>query len=153
MATTVKMMFNDKEAVLELAKDPEVQVKIKTAIVDEAAKRAAKAIQAALNSTIEDAVNLAMVRFLKGKPNDVVKRCDMWDRIVLSDKLMKAIQDAVDTKLTIAAFEYPEKFPENKELKKAIQRQIDYVNKVDMEKMIRESIDRLVKERFGGSKA
>lgn len=146
----IKMMLNDKSSIEELAKDPEIQIRIKDAIVDEIGKRAAKAAQAALNSTVERAVELAMVRFLKGKPNDIVKRCDLWDRIVLSDKMMKAIQDAVDAKLTRAAFDYAEKFPENEELKKAIQRQVDYANTVDVEKMIRESVDKIVKERFGG---
>lgn len=148
----IKMMLNDKSSIEELAKDPEIQIRIKDAIVDEIGKRAAKAAQAALGSTVERAVELAMVRFLKGKPNDVVKRCDLWDRIVLSDKMMKAIQDAVDAKLTMAAFDYAEKFPENEELKKAIQKQVDYAKKVDVEKMIRESVDKIVKDRFGGKR-
>ena len=148
----IKMMLNDKSSIEELAKDPEIQIRIKDAIVDEIGKRAAKAAQAALDSTIERAVELAMVRFLKGKPNDVVKRCDLWDHIVLSDKMMKAIQDAVDAKLTMAAFDYAEKFPESEELKKAIQRQVDYAKKVDVEKMIRESVDKIVKDRFGGKR-
>lgn len=146
----IKMMLNDKSSIEELAKDPEIQIRIKNAIVDEIGKRAAKAAQAALDGTVERAVELAMVRFLKGKPNDVVKRCDLWDHVVLSDKMMKAIQDAVDTKLTMAAFDYAEKFPENEELRKAIQRQVDYAKKVDVEKMIRESVDKIVKERFEG---
>lgn len=148
----IKMMLNDKSSIEELAKDPEIQIRIKDAIVDEIGKRAAKAAQAALGSTVERAVELAMVRFLKGKPNDVVKRCDLWDHIVLSDKMMKAIQDAVDAKLTMAAFDYAEKFPENEELKKAIQKQVDYAKKVDVEKMIRESVDKIVKDRFGGKR-
>lgn len=148
----IKMMLNDKSSIEELAKDPEIQIRIKDAIVDEIGKRAAKAAQAALNSTVERAVELAMTRFLKGKPNDVVKRCDLWDNIVLSDKVMAAIQNAVDAKLTRAAFDYAEKFPENEELKKAIQRQVDYAKEVDVEKMIRESVDKIVKDRFGGKR-
>lgn len=151
MATTIKMMFNDREAVLELAKDPKVQAKIKAAIVDEVGKRAAKAAQAALDHTIEEAVNLAMVRFLKGKPNDVVKRCDIWDHIVLSDKVMKAIQAAVDDKLTLAAFDYVDKFPENNQLRLAIQRQVDYINSRSFEKLLKAEVERVVQKKFGGN--
>lgn len=152
MATTVKVMLNDRESIEELVKDPETQVLVKNAIVDAVAKRAAKAAQAALDSTIERAVELAMVRFLKGKPNDIVKRCDVWDHIVLSDKVMKAIQIAVDEKLTLAAFDYADKFPENDQLRQAIQKQIDYVNSmgVDIEKRLASAIEKVVREKFGG---
>lgn len=118
MATTVKIMLNDKSSIEELAKDPEVQVRIKTAIVDEIGKRAAKAAQAALDKSVENAVRLAMDKFLRDKPNDVVKRCDTWGYITLSDKVKEAIQNAVNSKLTIAAFEYVDKLPENEKLKK-----------------------------------
>jgi hypothetical protein len=52
--------------------------------------------------------------------------------------------------LTIAAFEYVDKLPENEELKKALQRQVDHVNEVDIDDMIRRSVDRIVREKFGG---
>lgn len=150
VATTVKVMLNDQAAIEELVKDPETQILVKNAIVDAVAKRAAKAAQAALDSTIESAVEIAMARFLKGKPNDIVKRCDVWNHIVLSDKMMKAIQDAVDAKLTIAAFDYAGKFPENDQLRKAIQRQIDYVSAIDVEKRLASIIEKVVREKFGG---
>ena len=150
----IKMMLNDKSAIEELAKDPEIQMRIKDAIVDDIAKRAAKAAEAALNKTISAAVEEAMHRFMTTYMGsaDVIKSVSAYGSITLSDKLKKKIQDQVDTALTYAAFDYAEKFPENDELKKALQRQVDHANKADVDKMIRESVDRIVADKFGGKR-
>lgn len=152
MATTVKIMLNDRESILELAKDPEVQAKIKAALVDEVAKRAAKAVQAALEKSIETAVSNAMYDFLRATPpNDVVKRVDLCGNVQLSDKLKKKIRDTVNDHLTLAAFDYVEKFPENEQLREALQHQVEYAKTLDVKKMLYQAVEKLARDKFGGT--
>lgn len=62
MNTKVKIMLNDKESITELANDPDVQIKIKNAIVDTIVKRTVKVlnddimnqVRMAINKVIED---------------------------------------------------------------------------------------------------
>lgn len=52
----IKIMLNKDEEIKKLAKDPEIQVKIKAAIVDGIGTRAIKAVQKELASDINEAV-------------------------------------------------------------------------------------------------
>lgn len=56
----VKIMLNKDEEIKELAKDPEVQLKIKAAIIDGIGTRAAKAVQKELTHDIDEAVRKAV---------------------------------------------------------------------------------------------
>ena len=56
----VKIMLNKDEEIKELAKDPEVQLKIKAAIIDGIGTRAVKAVQKELTHDIDEAVRKAV---------------------------------------------------------------------------------------------
>ena len=54
--STVKIMLNDAEEIRKLAEDPDVQVKIKEAIIDAIGKRAVKTLNNELGGHVDDVV-------------------------------------------------------------------------------------------------
>ena len=52
----IKIMLNKDEEITRLAQDPEVQIRIKNAIVDEVARRTVKAVGAELEPFIDNKV-------------------------------------------------------------------------------------------------
>jgi len=155
MATTVKMMFNDRDAILELAKDPEVQAKIKVAIVDEVAKRAAKAAQTALGETIGDAVNQELDKFNHPSardPNNLFTRSGEWcQHVALKPDVQKKIRDHVRAVLTQQMDELVNSLPEMAELKRELAEQVANVKGMNVREMLKAEIERVVSKKFGGS--
>lgn len=154
MATTVKMMFNDKEAVLELAKDPEVQAKIKAAIVDEVAKRAAKAARAALENSIEEAVNLEVDRFnfpSARNPNNWFTRDNAWHRLTLKPDVREKIRDHVRAVLSEQMDTIVSSLPEMDEVRRELAKQVANVKGMNVEEMLKAEIERVVRKKFGGN--
>ena len=154
MATTVKMMFNDKEAVLELAKDPEVQAKIKAAIVDEVAKRAAKAAQAALEKTIADAVDQELNKFncpSAKDPNNLFTRSGMWGQhVMLKPDVQEKIRDHVRAALSEQMDTIVNSLPEMDEVRRELAEQVANVKSMNVEEMLKAEIERVVQKKFGG---
>ena len=155
MATTVKMMFNDRDAILELAKDPEVQAKIKVAIVDEVAKRAAKAAQAALEKAIADAVDQELDKFncpSAKDPNNLFTRAGIWgQRVTLKPDVREKIRDHVRMALTQQMDELVNASPEMAELKHELAEQVLNVRAMNVREMLKAEIERVVSKKFGGS--
>lgn len=154
MATTVKVMLNDRDAILELAKDPEVQAKIKIAIVDEVAKRAAKAAQAALETTIAGAVDREVAKFncpSARDPNNLFTRAGVWgEHVTLKPDVQKKIRDHVREALTRQMDELVNASPGMAEVKRELAEQVANVKAMNVEEMLRAEIERVVRKRFGG---
>ena len=81
----VKIMLNKDEEIKELAKDPEVQVKIKAAIIDGIGTRAIKAVQNVLARDIETAVE-----------REVYKGHTFNLKNSVSEEIEKRVKQAVD---------------------------------------------------------
>lgn len=154
MATTVKMMFNDRDAILELAKDPEVQAKIKAAIVDEVGKRAAKAAQATLEKTIENVVDLELAKFnhpSAKNPNNWFTRDSVWNRVTLKSDVREKIRDRIRVALTEQMDELVNSLPEMAEVKRELAEQAANVKAMNVREMLKGEIERVVRNRFGGN--
>lgn len=150
MSTSVKIMLNDRDAILELAKDPEVEAKIKAAIVDEVGKRAAKAAQAALGTAIANVVDQEIRKFTmpsRRDPNNLFTQ-DTWGTVTLKPEVVQKIRDHVRAELTRQVWDVVDEFPEREEVRKELRKQVDFVKSADVNKMLRESVERVVKEKF-----
>jgi hypothetical protein len=150
MSTSVKIMLNDKDAILELAKDPEVEAKVKAAIVDEVGKRAAKAAQAALGAAIADVVDQEIRKFTmpsRRDPNNLFTQ-NTWGNVTLKPEVVQKIRDHVREELTRQVWDVVDEFPEREEVRKELRKQVDFVKSADVNKMLRESVERVVKEKF-----
>ena len=150
MSTSVKIMLNDRDAILELAKDPEVEAKVKAAIVDEVGKRAAKAAQAALGTAIANAVGQEMRKFempSRRDPNSLFTQ-DTWGIVTLKPAVVSQIREHVRAELTRQVWDAVDEFPEKEEIRKELRRQVDFVKSADVNKMLRESVEKVVKDKF-----
>ena len=155
MATTIKIMLNDRQSIEELAKDPEVQAKIKAAIVDEVAKRAAKAAQATLERTIQSAVDLELDRFnfpSAQNPNNWFTRDSAWHRPTLRPDVRKKIRDHVREVLEHQMDELVSSLPEMDEIKRELANQVANVKSMDVGEMLKAEIERVVSKKFGGAR-
>lgn len=88
----IKIMLNKDAEINELAKDPDVQVKIKAAIVDGIGTRAVKAVQKELASDINEAVRKAVYEDNTFNLKDSVKE-DIKKRVE------QAVSFAITTKI------------------------------------------------------
>lgn len=150
MSTSVKIMLNDRDAILELAKDPEVEAKVKAAIVDEVGKRAAKAAQAALGTVIAVVVDQEIKKFTmpsRRDPNNLFTQ-DTWGAVTLKPAVVDKIREHVRTELTRQVWDAADEFPEKEEVRKELRRQVDVAKSMDVKKMLAEAIKEVVKEKF-----
>lgn len=150
MSTSVKIMLNDRDAILELAKDPEVEAKVKAAIVDEVGKRAAKAAQAALGTAIANVVDQEMRKFempSKRDPNNMFT-LDTWGRVTLKPAVVDKIRDRVRAELTMQVWGAVDAFPETTEIREELRKQVDVAKSMDIKKMLGEMVEKVVREKF-----
>ena len=150
MSTSVKIMLNDRDAILELAKDPEVEAKVKAAIVDEVGKRAAKAAQAALGTAIANAVDQEIRKFTTSSrrdPNNPFTQ-DTWGTVTLKPAVVSQIREHVRAELTRQVWDAVDEFPEKEEIRKELRKQVDVAKSMDIKKMLRESVEKVVKDKF-----
>ena len=129
----VKIMLNKDEEIKELAKDPEVQVKIKAAIVDGIGTRAVKAVQKELSGDIYEAVRKAVYGRGFGLKDSV------------KEDIEKRVEKAVDYAITMKLCDIMEKEFYSIVRKKAE----EYVAEIDrmdlksmVEKMAKEILER-----------
>lgn len=130
------LFLQDKELISELAKDPEVQIRIKDAIIDGAIKRAAK-----LTNGISDKIaNVLKEEMIEGT---------YW-RSQLKPEYAELIR--AETKNLISSFVNSEA----KNLHEEVKRKVEYykmliigkLENLDIDKVIREEIRKAVNEKF-----
>ena len=137
----VKVQINDKQSVEELlANNPDIEVKIKNAIVDEVAKRSAKAINEILHGTVEHAVGEAVARFCSEKNNQEIFCTGCWGNITLTNKAKEAVQQHVDRvlmeKFYDTVLEVPEVVQYTEKVKQAVNAKIERIRDMDVEDML-----------------
>ena len=133
----VKVQINDKKAVEELlANNPDIEIKIKDAIIDEVAKRATKAINNALHSTVECAARREVEKFCSAD-NTSLFATDCWGDLKLNEATSKLIRDHVDRVLMEQVMEQIVSSPDMEQLrarlKSSINAEIDMVLSMDAE--------------------
>lgn len=150
MPTSIKVMLNDRDAILELAKDPEIEAKVKAAIVDEVGKRAAKAAQAALGTAIANVVDQEIRKFTmpsRRDPNNLFTQ-NTWGIVTLKPAVVDKIREHVRAELTRQVWDAVDEFPEKEEIRKELRKQVDFVKSADVNKILRESVEKVVKDKF-----
>ena len=148
MNNTIKVILNDEKTISELAKDPDVLVRIKDAIIDGVSRRVAKTIESELEDSVRNSIKKAITDFTHSK-NEIFERSLSFDAPKLTPKLIEEINTriklrvgyAVDEAINKAIVEYP---PE-KALNEAYNDKIDQIKGYDFDKAVSE----YVKKRVG----
>lgn len=139
---SIKIMLNDKEEIERLAADPDVKIKIKKAIVDEVLKRTAKAV----NDEILGAIDQEVKSFVLPEHDNGVFDNSSWR---CGPSLASAAREDIRAKIKtdvrrIITEELAAADPRQK-IVEAMQRQLDRIEAIDIEKAVREAADRYVR--------
>lgn len=136
---TIKMMLNKDEEIKRLAQDPEVQIRIKEAIVDAIAKRAVKALD---SGEIREAINETVkTTLLKDNPSwqpplkeNIAKRIETAAKDALDDRLHEILVDALPG--------YEVKF------RQILDERLKEIEKLDFAVMAQRAVNRYVTAKF-----
>ncbi len=149
MDNKITIMLGDKDAILQLAQDPEVQVKIKDSIAAAVAKMAGKGINEALPVVVRQVANEIDAELLV-KTNGY--------NYVLSDKYKKlvyeaardAINDVIDEAVANAMQKYLDEVNEKVNFYKNILD--ERLERVDVDSIVKERVDKFLKDKVFVSK-
>ncbi len=149
MDNKITIMLGDKDAILQLAQDPEVQVKIKDSIAAAVAKMAGKGINEALPVVVRQVANEIDAEVLV-KTNGY--------NYVLSDKYKKlvyeaardAINDVIDEAVANAMQKYLDEVNEKVNFYKNILD--ERLERVDVDSIVKERVDKFLKDKVFVSK-
>lgn len=136
---TVKLMLNKDKEIKRLAQDPEVQIRIKEAIVDAIAKRAVKALDSGeIRKAIDETVKTTL---LKDKPSwqpplkeNIAKRVETAAKDALDDRLHEILVDALPG--------YEVKF------RQILDERLKEIEKLDFADMAQRAVNRYVTAKF-----
>lgn len=145
----ITIMLGDKDAILELAQDPDVQIKVKDAIAAAAAKMAGKGINDALPDLVEKVAEQIDAEVL-------VRRSSY--NYSLSDKYKKLIKDEVDKAvnkiITDAVEEAMQTYHD--EITEKIERYKEYLEErmegIDIDSIVNSRVDKYLRDRVFISK-
>lgn len=136
---TVKLMLNKDEEIKRLAQDPEVQIKIKEAIVDAIAKRAVKAVDCL---EVRDAIDRTLKKtLLDDKPS-------LWPPLKesVAERVATTAKNALDERLHEILVEalpgYEVKF------RQILDEHLKEIEKLDFAAMAQRAVDRFVAAKF-----
>lgn len=139
----IKIMLNKDEEITRLAQDPEVQIRIKNAIVDEVAERAAKEMEGDLVEYIDNKVRA----LLFSNPN---ARYDRELRTDVKKELDKYISESMLPRIRDVANGMSEKF--DKEMSDMLELYKKMFAKYDVEKLLSSAAERFIKDRLSGGR-
>ena len=136
MIGKLTLLLSNKDAIAELAKDPEVQIKIKDAIIDGAIRRCAKTENGIANMIAE-------------KLRKELTDSSMWC-MRLNDECVKLIKD--EAKAAVGSFVRSEVNTLIEEARKHINYHkaltMAKLEEINMDKIIREEVRKAVNEKF-----
>lgn len=130
------LLLNDKEVIAEIAKDPEVQIKIKDAILDGALKRCTK---------IENGIVCLVSEQLKKEVFDNSRWCERLNKkyqTMVKDETEAAVRSFIRSEMNMLQDEVRKCINYNKALI------MSKLESVDMDKIIREEVRKAVDEKF-----
>lgn len=142
--TQIKIMLNDADAIAEIAKDPDVVIAIKTAILDGISKRVAKAIEGDIAAAIKAAVS----EFTHpSKSNELFSSCGLWPP-VLSDKLREKVETLVARKVSDEIEDIVDAYEANAQYNEAFKRRKKEIEEYDFDKAVQKYIAKRVSKSF-----
>lgn len=134
----IKLMLNKDEEIKKLAKDPEVQIRIKASIVDEIARRAVKAVQAEAGETIDRTVRKAVTdpkTYLTRLPKDI--------RVEIENQAKRSVAKAIiDETSDIMEKEF------YSILRRRIKSCLATIDKMDLKLILEDSVKSMLKSKF-----
>lgn len=135
---TIKIMLNKDEEINKLALDPEVQLKIKAAIMDAIASRAVKAVE-------KDA---ALKQFIEEKVHDILYDRERWG--CLNDATSKKIEEYVKRNVENAIFDMSmdEKEKYIAQFRKALDERIKALDEIDVKEVFANAVDRYIRNKM-----
>ena len=140
MENKLTILLNDKEFLTEIAKDPEVQLKIKDAIVDAAIKRSTK-----ISNNLTESIGNRIGEYVKSS---------LLDPSGWSSKLKPEVVEMIKKESVRVVSDVVSK--EVQELLAEVQRKLNYykglviakLEEVDVDKIIREEVRKAVDLKF-----
>lgn len=127
--TQLKIILNDSSAIAEIAKDPEVVIEIKKAILDGISKRVAKAIEGEIATAIKTAVN----EFTHpSKKNELFSASWYWNSPTLSSELRETVKGIVSRKVNDEIQEIIDKYEANAQYNEAFERRKKELEEYDL---------------------
>ncbi|MCQ2300584.1 MAG: hypothetical protein MJZ81_10730 [Bacteroidales bacterium] len=144
--TQLKIMLNDSAAIAEIAKDPEVVIKIKKAIVDEVAKRTAKAIEGEIALAVKKEIDSFTH---PDTENEVFKSgYGYWSSPVLSDEMRKHVEAIVASKVRNEIDEIVERFDVNAKYAEVFNKRKQEIEEYDFDKAVQKFISKKLAASF-----
>ncbi len=136
---TIKIMLNKDEEINKLALDPEVQLKIKAAIMDAIGSRACKAVDKDYHLT--EFINRTVEEYLHGPKHT-------W---CLSDNVEKQIKEHVEQDIFLAIENISSKEPEKywQMFRDAVDRKLKELENLDVKEVFTKSVDRYIRTKMG----
>ena len=133
------LMLQDKEVIKELARDPEIQVKIKNSIVDEVKRRSSKGIDGLMNELTES------IR------KELFDRVGFYGSYSLKPSIRKLLENNIENIvrdiILDLKLEIDRKISE--EMNKYRASISSRLNEVDISQIIREEAAKIVERKFG----
>lgn len=146
----IKVRIDDKitlERLLE--KQPDLEVKIKDALVDEVGKRAAKAVGGVLEKTIECAVESAILNFIQNEnPCFTIGGSYYRKTICLKPSFRQEIQKEIDNVLLEEVRGMIANIPEMCDLRKILEEKIEYIKSIDVKNILIDEAARSIRRAW-----
>ena len=140
MNNKLTIVLNDKDTLMELAKDPEVQIKIKDAILDKIGRRALK-IANVTNEALEAAKEEVRKIFFTECGWYTPELKSEW-KALISKEAKKEFESMVREELSAMRVEIKQMLKDRKEEIKA------QIEVIDVEDIIREVAEKVIREKF-----
>lgn len=132
------LMLQDREVIKELARDPEIQVKIKNSIVDEVKRRSAKGIDAITND------------LSKALKEEFFDRLGYFQTPKLKPAIKKLLERSIEEIVSEAVLD--EKMKIDKLVKDALTEYSAAIRaklaEIDIDKVIREEAAKIIERKF-----
>lgn len=129
------LLLQDKESVMELAKDPEVQIRIKDAIIDGIKHRYLKNF-----NVVDDKIKEAMIRELFDSPYQARFREKYQDKI--KEGVKPVVNDIISEAQTTCFAKIDEAFSDLHTMLR------NHLEQLDLETLIREEAQKIIERKF-----
>ena len=149
MDNKITIMLGDKDAILQLAQDPDVQVKIKDSIAAAVAKMAGKGINEALPIVVKKvAAEIEAEVLVKTNGYNYVLS-DKYKKLV-REEVRRAFDDIIDEAVEEAMQKYIEEINKKVDIFKCF---LDKrLERVDVDSIVKERVDKFLKDKVFVSK-
>lgn len=141
--TQLKIMLNDSSAIAEIAKDPDVVIEIKKAILDGISKRITKAIEGEIATAIQTAVS----KFTHPtKENELFSKSFSWGTPMLSRAMREHVEAIVSCKVREEIAEIVDKYEANAQYNEAFERRKKELEEYDFDGAVQKYLSKRLSE-------